>query len=107
MKTKSSDAQHKPPYIFFPMNHVSIKKWLQFRKNGQVVILVGVRLGTCIKGSLFEPLCGYLTLCVVYLRQDTLSVLSQSTKLQLLWPDLQFLKWTQWSWPFLDCNDLF
>lgn len=73
MKTKSSDAQHKPPYIFFPMNHFSINKWLQFRKNGQVVILVGVRLGTCIKGSLFEPLCGYLTLCVVYLRQDTLS----------------------------------
>lgn len=73
MKTKSSDAQHKPPYIFFPMNHFSINKWLQFRKNGQVVILVGVRLGTCIKGSLFEPLCGYLTLCYVYLRQDTLS----------------------------------
>lgn len=73
MKNKYSDAQHEPPYIFFPMNHFSINKWLQFRKNGQVVILVGVRLGTCIKGSLFEPLCGYLTLCVVYLRQDTLS----------------------------------
>lgn len=73
MKNKSSDAELEPPYIFFPMNHVSINKWLQFRKNGQVVILVGVRLGTCIKGSLFEPLCGYLTLCVVYLRQDTLS----------------------------------
>lgn len=65
MKNKSSDAQLEPPYIFFPMNHVSIKKWLQFRKNGQVVILVGVRLETYIKGSLFEPLCGYLTLCCV------------------------------------------
>lgn len=73
MKNKSSDAQLEPPYIFFPMNYFSINKWLQFRKNGQVVILVGVRLETCIKGSLFEPLCGYLTLCVVYLRQDTLS----------------------------------
>lgn len=48
-KNKSSDAQHDPPYIFFPMNHVSIKKWLQFRKNGPVVILVGVRLETFVK----------------------------------------------------------